>query len=1088
MRLLKLMLITTISMVAAHATVAAGASFNFSYSGRLTEANGKPVAGPVSLSMSFYRTATGGAPVLTVTDGLASVPLQEGLFQVSLALSGSDFHEAFPAVTEAVYIEITDLTHRPDAPYDRQLVAMVPYAAKVPVDNVTLEFNNQGELTLKSTPNGGTAAISSINAAASGTIAAARLPALSGDLSGTLDAASVTKIQGRAVAATAPNNNDVLKWNGTTWVPAAVEAGSTITAATALALGSVTSSVQAGLVATPFGAAPGQTGELRFKELTAGGDNFVGLKAPDAIPGGGGTGIIWTLPGADGASGQVLSTNGAGILAWASAGVDTNAKTLCADNQYLRGDDASTVCRTAAQIVSDGGGLSSGAIVNADINASAAIADTKLAVIATAGKVADTALSANVSLLGNSIGLTSEVSGILPVANGGTGVASALTGVAIGNGASAMSSVAGTANQYLRRNAGNTAYEFASLGALAALAEVSGGAGGTITDDSITNDDIKSNAGIADTKLATIATAGKVADTALSANVSLLGSSISLTTEITGTLDLGNGGTGATTQAGAANAILPTQTSNSGKYLTTDGTNVSWATVSGGSASSLAASDGTPSQALAVDAAGYVGIGTTAPLAALDISSTTLMLGADVGATSRTNSTGKVGYVVLPHYTNSQAQVSAFIANSTATANNVYFGGGSSAYTAANALHFYTAATSTTIEGSERMTILGSGNVGIGTTAPSSPLEVAGTVKISSGDLYIPDVNNRISNEFGNLYQYSAGAIKLVSPTIYASGNVGIGTSAPGTLLHTVQTINAGSGLTIDNNSTGNAALAGFSVGEDSLNSPWRGLYMSHFNSGFTSAGLRIPLSAMITAGVGDTAGLTIGTDYGSGGAPIRFYTKGLVGGTSNVRLMIDGSGKVGVGMGTNTPISTLHLGGGDAQGTFAAATVALGYSSSGGYSHFIHTRHNGSTSANNAIDFYTSDGTAGGVYPTNAVHNLTMLAGNVGIGTTGPTSKLEVAGDISTGGGGILWKTYSGTTPAAGFTFDVAHGLTASKIISITCSINFAGTSYFSIGPTGATGDQRYVSWGTTDMSVFYDADANWQSRAYRCLAQYVP
>ena len=42
---------------------------------------------------------------------------------------------------------------------------------------------------------------------------------------------------------------------------------------------------------------------------------------------------------------------------------------------------------------------------------------------------------------------------------------------------------------------------------------------------------------------------------------------------------LSYGGTGATTQAGAANAVLPAQTSASGKYLTTDGTNVTWGTV-----------------------------------------------------------------------------------------------------------------------------------------------------------------------------------------------------------------------------------------------------------------------------------------------------------------------------------------------------------------------------------------------------------------------------------------------------------------------------------------------------------------------------
>jgi hypothetical protein len=48
---------------------------------------------------------------------------------------------------------------------------------------------------------------------------------------------------------------------------------------------------------------------------------------------------------------------------------------------------------------------------------------------------------------------------IITVAKGGTGVGT-LTGVVIGNGTSNMSAVAGTASQLLRRNSGNTAYEF----------------------------------------------------------------------------------------------------------------------------------------------------------------------------------------------------------------------------------------------------------------------------------------------------------------------------------------------------------------------------------------------------------------------------------------------------------------------------------------------------------------------------------------------------------------------------------------------------------------------------------------------------
>lgn len=59
-------------------------------------------------------------------------------------------------------------------------------------------------------------------------------------------------------------------------------------------------------------------------------------------------------------------------------------------------------------------------------------------------------------------------------------------------------------------------------------------------------------------------------------------SGVSLTTQVTGTLPIANGGTGQTTANAAFNALAPSQTSNSGKYLTTDGTNTSWATVNAG--------------------------------------------------------------------------------------------------------------------------------------------------------------------------------------------------------------------------------------------------------------------------------------------------------------------------------------------------------------------------------------------------------------------------------------------------------------------------------------------------------------------------
>jgi hypothetical protein len=48
-----------------------------------------------------------------------------------------------------------------------------------------------------------------------------------------------------------------------------------------------------------------------------------------------------------------------------------------------------------------------------------------------------------------------------------------------------------------------------------------------------------------------------------------------------GTLPIAAGGTGQTTANTAFNALAPSQTSNSGKYLTTDGSNTSWGTVGG---------------------------------------------------------------------------------------------------------------------------------------------------------------------------------------------------------------------------------------------------------------------------------------------------------------------------------------------------------------------------------------------------------------------------------------------------------------------------------------------------------------------------
>ncbi len=79
-------------------------------------------------------------------------------------------------------------------------------------------------------------------------------------------------------------------------------------------------------------------------------------------------------------------------------------------------------------------------------------------------------------------------------------------------------------------------------------------------------------------------------------NVASMTGSIPLASRVSGTLPIANGGTGQTGANAAFNALAPTQTTHTGKFLQTDGTNTSWVASSGG----LAAVATTSTVALAV--------------------------------------------------------------------------------------------------------------------------------------------------------------------------------------------------------------------------------------------------------------------------------------------------------------------------------------------------------------------------------------------------------------------------------------------------------------------------------------------------------
>ncbi len=189
----------------------------------------------------------------------------------------------------------------------------------------------------------------------SGTVGVAQLPAMSGDLSGTLTSASVVKIQSRPVASTAPTTGQVLAWNGTQWAP----------------------STASGTVASVFGrsgAVAAQNGDYTFSQIggtvavsqlpSAGGDlsGTLGTATVSAIQG---RAVAATAP----STGHVLSWNGAQWTPSAPSGQVTSTfgrtgAVTAQSGDYTFGQISGTA--TAAQLPPAGGDLS-GTLSNAGV-------------------------------------------------------------------------------------------------------------------------------------------------------------------------------------------------------------------------------------------------------------------------------------------------------------------------------------------------------------------------------------------------------------------------------------------------------------------------------------------------------------------------------------------------------------------------------------------------------------------------------------------------------------------------------------------------------------------------------------------------
>ena len=117
------------SVMLVFSAAAFAAPYEVSYSGRLVGQRGRPLTGTVDLELKFYSSEKGKTEKADAL-GFSAVPLTEGMFTVTLALSAAEYAAIFDGATET-WISVTEKATNTTFP--RRRFYAVPYALKVPI-------------------------------------------------------------------------------------------------------------------------------------------------------------------------------------------------------------------------------------------------------------------------------------------------------------------------------------------------------------------------------------------------------------------------------------------------------------------------------------------------------------------------------------------------------------------------------------------------------------------------------------------------------------------------------------------------------------------------------------------------------------------------------------------------------------------------------------------------------------------------------------------------------------------------------------------------------------------------------------------
>jgi len=342
--------------------------------------------------------------------------------------------------------------------------------------------------------------------------------------------------------------------------------------------------------------------------------------------------------------------------------------------------------------------------------------------------------------------------------------------------------------------------------------------------------------------------------------------------------------------------------------------------------------------------------------------------------------------------------------------------------------------------GNSTLSVTDAGNIGIGQSSPGFPLNFASSLgdKISlwgnSGDHYGLGIQTNLlqihtsASVADVAFGYGTSASMTETMRIKGNGNVGIGTSSPSAKLDVNGIFNVFDG--------GTKTYPGGISSESNSQTVSFGLNDTRFGTQTTSQPggyLRI-----------DARGTT------SGGQLFQFLTRAAGVASPSTSMVIDASGNVGVGL--TSPTVKLHVNG--AVATTSLISTGSVYASAqlqsagqvtthtqGAYLEWNKDGNNGYTSLLNQRGLGGGGFSFGEVDTANGVTERMRIdgSGNVGIGTSTPSTKLHVVGGIKAD----------------------------NNVAAQSMTIEGANTLEFGSGVSGKEGNAGKIGYGTFDSSA---------------------